>query len=344
MTQPLPFFFAVVEIGRHGREHRHRAGLLDRDEHVGGAVLQRLEAADGDAELLAGLDVFDGCLQRLVHQADGFRTERGAGLVHHTLDQRQCVLCVANRGIRSYLHRGERDVSGVQAVLGRIALLDDALGIARHQEHADAGLVVAAALGTRGHDQRIRVLAIENDEFFAVDDPAGALLLGGGGNVGQIIARVLLELRKGKGLAAIDDGGDVRRLLLGRAAMTQEAAGDHDRRQIRLQHQRLAQRFHDDHRLDSAGAEAAVGFREGQAEQALLGELAPDGFAPATLLLHVFLPLLKLVRIGEQAVDAIFEEALLLGQIEIHFFVSSTTNLGGDFRHLAPLLRGEVGA
>ena len=107
----------------------------------------------------------------------------------------------------------------------------------------------------------------------------------------QIVARVLLELREGKGLAAVDDAGDVRGLLFGRAAMAQEAAAEHHGGQIRLQHQRLAQRFHHDHGFDAAGAEAAIVFGERQAEQALLGELAPDALAPAALLRHVFLAL-----------------------------------------------------
>ena len=71
--------------------------------------------------------------------------------------------------------------------------------------------------------------------------------------------------------------------------MAQEAAAEHDRREIRLDHQRLAHRLHDDHGLDRAGAEAAVGFRERQAEQALLGEFVPDRVAPAALLRAVFL-------------------------------------------------------
>ena len=115
----------------------------------------------------------------------------------------------------------------------------------------------------------------------------------------EIVARVLLELREGKGLAAVDDAGNVRGLLLGRAAMAQEAAADHDGRQIRLQHQRLAERLHHDHGLDRAGAEAAIGFRERQAEQALLGELAPDGLAPAALLLLVFLARIEIVGVGQ---------------------------------------------
>ena len=81
------------------REHRDAAGLFQRHEHVGGAVLQRLELADLHAELLAGLQIFDGGLQRLVHRADRFRAQRDARLVDHALDQRQAVLGIAERGI-----------------------------------------------------------------------------------------------------------------------------------------------------------------------------------------------------------------------------------------------------
>ena len=254
----------AVEIGRHGREHRHAAGLFAGDEHVGGAVLQGLEGADRDAELLSRLQIFDGGLQRFIHRADRFRAHRGAGLVDHALDQVETVVGIADRGITADLDAGEGDVGGVQAVLGRIALAGNALGVGRHQEHADAALVAPGAIGARGHDQGVGVLAVEHDELFAVDDPASALLLGRSGDVEQVVARVLFELRERKGLAAVDDAGNVRGLLLGRTAMAQETAADHDRRQIRLQHQRLAERFHHDHGFDRAGAEAAVGFREGQ--------------------------------------------------------------------------------
>ena len=241
------------------------------------------------AELLARLQILDGGLQRFVHRADRLGAQRGAGFVDHALDQRQAVLGIADRGIRADLDAGEGDVGGAQAVLGRIALAGDALGVGRDQEHADAAAVALAALGARGHDQRVGAVAVQHDEFFAVDDPARAFLLGRGGDVAEIVARVLLELGEGKGLAAVDDAGKMRGLLLGRAAMAQEAAAEHDGREIGLQHQRPAERLHHDHGLDRAGAEAAIGFRERQAEQALFGELAPDGFAPAVLLRLYFL-------------------------------------------------------
>ena len=78
--------------------------------------------------------------------------------------------------------------------------------------------VALAAFGARSHDQHVGALAVEHDEFLAVDDPARALFLGRGRDVLQIVARILLELRKGKGLAAVDDAGDVRGLLFSRTA------------------------------------------------------------------------------------------------------------------------------
>src|SRR5262249_5555432 len=80
-----------------------------------------------------------------------------------------------------------------------------------------------------------------------------------------------------------------------------------------------------------------------KAEQALLGKLAPDGPAPATLLLHVFLALLKLVGVGEHAVDAVLEQPLLLGQIEIHLFFPDYKFRGDPVLHLSPLAGRGVG-
>ena len=90
---------ASSKSARHGREHRHAAGLFDGDEHVGGAVLQGLEAADRHAELFSRLQIFDGGFQQFVHQADGLGAHRGARFVDHALDQRQAVLGIADHGI-----------------------------------------------------------------------------------------------------------------------------------------------------------------------------------------------------------------------------------------------------
>ena len=73
---------------------------------------------------------------------------------------------------------GQRDVGGMNAVLGRIALAGDALGAGGHQEHADAGGIALAAPGARGDDEAVGGFAVEHDEFLAVDHPTVALFLG----------------------------------------------------------------------------------------------------------------------------------------------------------------------
>src|SRR5262249_41358146 len=111
-----------------------------------------------------------------------------------------------------------------------------------------------------------------------------------------------------------------------------------------LQHQRLAERLHHDHGLDRAGAEAAIVFGERQAQQALLGKLAPDGLAPAALLLLVLLPRIEIVGVGQETVDAFLEKALLLGQIKIHVGSSLKNSIWAtplpSFRSSPPRRRG----
>ena len=87
---------------------------------------------------------------------------------------------------------------------------------------------------------------------------------------------------------------------------------------IRLQHQAAAERLHHDHCLDRPAAEAAMRFRERQAEQTEFGVLLPDGAAPAVGFGHVFLALLELVLIGDQPIDAVLQQSLFVGEIEVH--------------------------
>src|SRR3954465_9001810 len=313
----------VVEIAGHGGEHRHAARLLQRHEHVGGTVLQRLETADRHAELLAGLEILDRGLERLIHDADRFGADRGARFIDDALDQRQPVLGIADHRIGADLDAGEADVGGMQPVLRRVAFLRHAFGVGRNQEYADAAGVALAALGARGDDQGVGALAVEHDEFLAVDHPAVALFLGRGRDVMQVVARVLLQLRERKGLAALDDARNVRGLLRGGPAMAQEAAGDDHGGEIRLEHQRLAHRLHRARDLDRARTEAALRHGERQRYRALLGQLAPDVFAPAALFRPLFLALVEIVGVAQQALDAFLEKPLLLRQIKIHFLLSS---------------------
>ena len=74
--------------GGEGGVDGHRAGLFEHDQHVDRAVLQGLEAADGDAELLAGFKVVGGELDQCVHRADGLGAEPGDGGVHAVGEER----------------------------------------------------------------------------------------------------------------------------------------------------------------------------------------------------------------------------------------------------------------
>src|SRR4051812_11564543 len=84
----LPPFDGVRFLAHHGGEHRHRARLLQRDQHVARAVLQYLEIADRHAELLALLEVVDGDLVHGAHCADGFGGKRRNAGIHGLLNQR----------------------------------------------------------------------------------------------------------------------------------------------------------------------------------------------------------------------------------------------------------------
>ena len=89
------------------------------------------------------------------------------------------------------------------------------------------------------------------------------------------------------------------------AAEPQQAAAEHDGREIRLQRQRAAERLHHDHGLDRPAAEAAVLLARTAAEQAELGILLPQRAAPAVGLLRCnVLRALEVVVVGEQPLDA----------------------------------------
>ena len=66
-----------IAVGdRHRGVEVHAAGQLQRDVHVGGALSERLELVQRDAELLAGLEVIGGQPQRFLHGADRFGAQR----------------------------------------------------------------------------------------------------------------------------------------------------------------------------------------------------------------------------------------------------------------------------
>src|SRR6185312_17392796 len=106
--------------------------------------------------------------------------------------------------------------------------------------------------------------------------------------------------------------------LLFAAAQLQQRAGQNNRRKIRLQRQRAAERIHDDHAVDGAAADAAVFFRERQSKQAELCILLPQLAREAVGLPRIGLQCLEAILVGEQAIDAVLEQLLLVAQLKIH--------------------------
>src|SRR5208282_2074710 len=153
---------------------------------------------------------------------------------------------------------------------------------------------------------------------FAVEHPGGAVTRRDGRNIGKIIARMPLGLGEGKGQAAVDDLRNEIGALLGGAAMAQKPAAEHHCREERFERQRTAEGLHRDHRLDRAPGRAAILLRERQPEQPEPGVLRPQLAAPALRALRVDLALLERVAVTDQAVEALLEKPLLLGQVKIH--------------------------
>ena len=181
----------------------------------------------------------------------------------------------AEHGVGADLDPAQRDFRRPDAVAQRIGAAGDAIGIAVDEEQRNTGGVIALARGAGADDQRVGAVAVQYDALRAVDDPAIALAGRLGQHVRQIVARLPLAMREGEQLFARGDLRQQRALLRVIAGEAQRGAGQHDRREIRLQRQRPAERLHHQHDLDAAAAEPAMLLGKRQAEQPQLGILRP---------------------------------------------------------------------
>src|SRR5690606_30104663 len=166
---------------------------------------ENLELADRHAELLARLAVFDGGRIQLLHAADAFGRERGDRLVGDLLDERKSLAFRADQRVRADLDILEGDFRGAAAIDSRIVAGGNAGRVLVHDEDRDAVTVALAAARARGDDQLLRPGGAQNDGLAAIDDIARAVLLCGGGQVGEIIAALRLGIGEGPDRLAADD-------------------------------------------------------------------------------------------------------------------------------------------
>ncbi len=158
----------------------------------------------------------------------------------------------------------------------------------------------------------------DHDFLAARQMPAVAGLRRHGGHIFQREARLRLGVRQRNQLLAFGDFRQQRGLLLRRAERADQAARQHDGREIRLDDQRAADRLHDDADFDRAGAKPTKVFGIRQAEPAEIGQLAPDVAGEAVGALQDRAALFKAVAPGDEARCGFAKQPLFVGQRQVH--------------------------
>ena len=283
----------------------HAACQLQLHLHVGHAVAQRLEGGDGHAELLALVHVLHGHGQEALHHAHAFGA--GAGDAHvHGVGEGFEALGGDEGGGRVV----ELDVGSARFVLREVAARADALGRALDQEQRQL------AVQHGGHDEGIGLVAGGDDVLQRGHCVTGAGLAGlGFADVEPVAGLALLVRQHHQRVAAGDPGQPGGLHLVGRVGI-QHGAADQRLGQW-LQHDALAQLFHDHHGLHRTHAHAAVFVAHVQAGQAQLGQFAV-GRAVEAAGRHDLLAALEVVGLVHPAVHGFTQGLLVVGKIEIH--------------------------
>jgi len=226
---------------RRERQHFVQRGLrhFEVDEHVDASVLQRLEAADGLAELRAGAQVGQRLRQHRLPRAQQFRRLqdlagrermaqrllRGRAIGEHRIGRQHDLL--------------EAQVRSLAAIDQRYRRFDHACGAARHpQQH---GVVVTA----RRHQPAAGGRAGQHHQLLALKQHAapGSGLAAAGQRHRAQVARALLPCER-RQAAACDELGE-QRVRAGRAQPRQQQRAEAGHGQERLGCRMLAGRAED---------------------------------------------------------------------------------------------------
>ncbi len=121
-------------LQRHRREVGHRPRQLELAEHLGHAVLQRLERTDRHPELLALFGVVDRRFEHDAHQAETLGAQRGDRVVEPALEQREARARRVEPRRRVDPDAVEADVGDVVAVFGAERRAVHVRRIRRHEE------------------------------------------------------------------------------------------------------------------------------------------------------------------------------------------------------------------
>ena len=138
----------------------------------------------------------------------------------------------------------------------------------------------------------------------------------------EIEARRALRMRERQTQRAVGDSGKDRLLLRFGAAFRYQPGADHDGRQIGLGDQPAPERFHQDAGLDRAAAKPAMGFVDRQRQPAEIGEFFPDLGTEAERIGRRAAAVIGVIGLGNEAVDAFAQQALLVAQGKVHLNIT----------------------
>ena len=282
------------------------------DEHLDYAILQRLEGADGNAELLARLGVLDGRLQQSLERADCLGGDGGDAHVVDGEERIERGAFLPHQGFASYEYVLQDDIRGAAPVERSVRLQRDALRVPRDEEDRDA------AVGLRRDEEQVGGGRVKDHRFLAAQGEAVAAPRRAGRYLREIVPRTRLAVREHHDPLASRHRREQLSLLRGGSQIAQQSRRHHRAREIRLEQEAAPDPVHGEHRLDGRAAHAAVLLGDGKREQAHLGEAAPHFAAHPFFRAEDALALLESVFAGDEALDGVAELLLFLGEVEVH--------------------------
>jgi hypothetical protein len=295
---------SLVRVGAvHGGEIAHRARLLLVQQHVGHAMLQRLEAADGLAELAAGLEVIDGGGHGGFHDADGFGAEGREADVQRRIDGLRYV----DRRVASADFRGhglvEQHVGRTLAVERRIAAQRDA-GCCRGKRKQPHAAIVAPCR----YQQQVGTVGMGHHGLAAAEL--------GIGNPHGFVTRILV--REHHDAFAGGDPGQPSGLKVGAGGTANQRRGDHGGGKIGFEQQPGAEGIHCQAGFERAIAQPSMVLVDADGQYAKFGQFLPDFAAPARGRVADAAAALEAVVPGDETTDSIGQRTLVVGEVEIH--------------------------
>jgi hypothetical protein len=161
-------------------------------------------------------------------------------------------------------------------------------------------------------------MAVEHRGLAAVEAPAVGRLPGRGVDVSEIEARRALRMGECETQRAVGDLGKDGLPLRIASAFRYQCGADHHCGKIRLADQPAPERFHQDTGFDRAAAQPAMGFIDRQRQPAEIGELLPDFGTEAERIGRRAATMIGVIGLGDEAVDAFAQQALLVAQGKVH--------------------------